>query len=202
MKSYPSIDKHIRKDIPILAFSKIDGSNIRAEWNNKRGFYKFGTRTELIDERSKPFGITIPMIKDLFEKDLSRIFNDQKWDRTIVFFELFGESSFAGTHDFSKPLNLSIIDVNPYKKGILPPEEFVHLFSHLNIAPVLYSGYIDEKLFDQVKQGTLPGMSLEGVVCKGMDDDRLIMFKIKSTAWLNKLRNFCGDNEALFNKLS
>lgn len=60
MKYYPSITKEIRHDIYIYAFDKLDGSNIRAEWNSKRGFYKFGTRNQLMDEKTDPWGQSIP----------------------------------------------------------------------------------------------------------------------------------------------
>jgi hypothetical protein len=40
MKEYPSIDREIRFGEPIYAFDKLDGSNIRAEWNKKRKFWK------------------------------------------------------------------------------------------------------------------------------------------------------------------
>ena len=43
MKQYPTIPKTIQS-IDIIAFDKLDGSNIRAEWNPKKGFYKFGSR--------------------------------------------------------------------------------------------------------------------------------------------------------------
>ena len=46
MKQYPSIPglKELEKlkGRKIYVFDKIDGSNIRAEWNPKKGFYKFG----------------------------------------------------------------------------------------------------------------------------------------------------------------
>ena len=35
----------------IIAFDKIDGSNLRFEWSRKRGFYKFGTRKMISPKR-------------------------------------------------------------------------------------------------------------------------------------------------------
>jgi len=40
MLEYPTIKKEVI-NIPIYAFDKIDGSNIRVEWGPKNGFYKF-----------------------------------------------------------------------------------------------------------------------------------------------------------------
>lgn len=204
MKSYPSIPKDLRNDIYIYAFDKLDGSNIRAEWNSKRGFYKFGTRHQLMDENSVPFGKAIPLIKEKFENDLTVIFKERSWKDALCFFEYHGPSSFAGNHNFEEAMTVTLIDVNPYKEGILLPEEFIKYFGHLDIAKVLYEGYLSAELIDNVKQSTLNGMTFEGVVCKGANDKKTkmpIMFKIKSHAWLEKLKDYCKGDETLFNRL-
>jgi hypothetical protein len=204
MKSYPSITKDVRQDIYIYAFDKLDGSNMRAEWNSKKGFYKFGTRTQLTDEKTMPFGRAIPLIKDKYEQDLAMVFEEHKWRDAICFFEYWGPSSFAGTHNFEEEMTVTLIDVNPYKEGILPPTEFIKYFGHLDIPKVLYEGHVSTELFDKVKQSTLSGMTGEGVVCKGANDKKTkmpVMFKIKSQAWLDRLRAYCKGDEALFNKL-
>jgi len=204
MKTYPSITKDIRKDIYIYAFDKLDGSNIRAEWNQKRGFYKFGTRTELIDTTSV-FGRAIDLIKEKYSDDLGKVFNSNKWNDALCFFEYWGPSSFAGFHNFSEKMDVTLIDINPYKQGILTPDKYLDNFGHLDIAKVLYQGNVTTELFDAIKQSTLAGMTFEGCVCKGENDKRTkspIMFKIKSHAWLNKLKEHCKGNESLFNRLS
>lgn len=205
MKSYPSITKEIRHDIYIYAFDKLDGSNMRAEWNSKKGFYKFGTRTQLIDEKTLPFGRAIPLIKEKFEEDLTLVFEERKWKDAICFFEYHGPSSFAGNHNFDEKMTVTLIDVNPYKQGLLPPTEFIECFKHLDIPKVCYEGHVNTELFDKVKQSTLKGMTFEGVVCKGANDKLTkapIMFKIKSKAWLDKLREYCKGDEKLFERLS
>jgi len=205
MKSYPSITKEVRQDIYIYAFDKLDGSNIRAEWNNKKGFYKFGTRTQLIDEKTMPFGRAIPLLKEKYSQDLGMVFREQGWKEAICFFEYWGPSSFAGTHNFDEKMDVTLIDVNPYKEGILPPTQFIRLFEHLDIPKVCYEGHVTTELFDKVKQSKLPGMTFEGVVCKGANDKNTkmpIMFKIKSKAWLDRLREYCKGDEKLFERLS
>lgn len=205
MKFYPSITKEVRQDLYIYAFDKIDGSNIRAEWNSKRGFYKFGTRHQLMDEKTPPFGASIPLLRDKYEQDLGKVFKEQGWKDAICFFEYWGPSSFAGNHNFQEKMDITLIDVNPYKQGILEPEPFIQLFGHLDIAKVCYQGYVSVELFDQVKQSTLPGMTFEGVVCKAASDTNArmpVMFKIKSRAWLDKLKEYCKGDERLFEKLS
>lgn len=201
MKSYPSISKEVRGDIYTYTFAKYDGSNIRAEWNPKRGFYKFGTRTQLIDSNSQ-FAKAIPLIKEKYEKDLTDIFRSCKWESAICFMEFYGPSSFAGSHKEDEEQTVTLFDVAPYKYGLLPPDQFIKYFGHLDVAKLLYEGYVNKELFDQVKQSILPGMPFEGVVVKGFEKNKPIMFKIKSQAWLDKLKEFCRDNEELFNRLS
>ncbi len=201
MKHYPSITKEVWHNIPIYAFDKLDGSQIRAEWNSKKGFYKFGTKNQLIDASTKPWGRAIQLVNDKYAADLSHVFQEHKWRDAICFFELWGPSSFAGTHNFEEDLTVTLFDVNPYKKGILPPDQFIALFGHLDTPKVLYQGTVSVELFDAVKQSTLPGMTLEGVVCKGPSQTNAsmpIMFKVKSKAWLERLRIYCDGNEKLF----
>lgn len=202
MEQYPSISKIYRHNLYIYAFSKLDGSLIRAEWNNKKGFYKFGTKHQLIDQQSMPFGRAIPLLKAKYEDNLSMIFTEQKWKNAICFFEFYGPSSFAGFHNIEEAMDITLIDVNPYKQGILLPTQFIKFFGHLDIPPLCYQGYITTKLFNQVKQSMLPNMSKEGIVCKGNDDGQLVMFKIKSQAWLDKLKEHCKDNQQLFEQLA
>ncbi len=203
MKSYPSISKETRQDLYVYAFDKLDGSNIRAEWNPKKGFYKFGTRTQLIDSNSQ-FGKAIPLIKEKYEPDLLNVFKDHKWESVVCFFEFFGPSSFAGSHKQDEQQTVILFDAAPYKHGLLEPQDFIKYFGHLDTAKLLYEGYVDTNLFDQVKQSTLQGMTFEGVVCKSVNDKKTkmpIMFKIKSQAWLDKLKEYCKDDENLFHKL-
>ena len=87
----------------------------------------------------------------------------------------------------------------------MPPTQFIRLFGHLDIPKVCYEGHVTTELFDKIKQSTLPGMTFEGVVCKGANDKLTkmpIMFKIKSKAWLDKLRVHCKGDEKLFERLS
>lgn len=117
MKHYPPIPKEVRQDIPVIVQDKIDCS--------LRGDYKFGTKNQMTDEKTMPFGRAIPLLKEKYEADLAMVFKEQDWRDAICFFELWGKDSFAGSHNFEKPMDITLFDVNPYKLGILVPAEFV-----------------------------------------------------------------------------
>ncbi len=203
MKSYPTIPREIRQGMSIYAFGKIDGSNIRAEWSRKAGFYKFGSRHRLLGTDQDQIPEAEEMIKTVWAEPLTDVFRRNGWERAIAFFEFWGNNSFAGLHD-DELHRLSLIDVNPYKKGILPPKEFLDFFGHLDIAPLLYHGPCDAEFIESVRQSTLEGMPLEGVVCKAKNPKNTpmpVMFKIKSDAWLQKLKDFCKGDERMFERL-
>lgn len=204
MKEYPSIPKDIRTEVPIYAFDKLDGSNIRAEWSKKRGFYKFGSKTRLMGEDDKILGESIKLVRDKYESDLSTIFVKEKWDVITCFFEFYGPNSFAGHHDLTEKHDVTLFDVNVYKHGLLNPNEFVDFFGHLDIPKVLYYGKANSFFIESVRNGTLKDMTFEGVVCKGKNTKRTpmpIMFKVKNRAWLDKLKIRCQGDEKLFQQL-
>jgi hypothetical protein len=207
MKSYPSIARDIRTDVDIIAFDKLDGSNLRAEWSPKRGFYKFGTRKRLLDENDTHLGKGVVLFKEIYAPKMPKIFARQRWHQSVVcFFEFHGPHSFAGQHRRKDNHTVTLFDVAVHKKGLLPPKEFMNLFIHLGIPKVLYRGKANQDFVRSVRESTLPHMTLEGVVCKAPNPKKKksgkpIMFKVKSQAWLDKLKEECGENEGLFEKL-
>ncbi|HVI41288.1 MAG TPA: hypothetical protein VM577_11565 [Anaerovoracaceae bacterium] len=201
MKTYPSIPKDISTDYNIYAFDKLDGSNIRAEWSKKRGFYKFGTKTQMLGEDHPVFGEAIPLIRSSYEKDLTDIFKEKKYDNVVCFFELHGPNSFAGYHE-KESHKVTLLDVSPLRKGIIGPTEFIDDYGHLDIPKVLYYGKANSFFVDQVRSGTLAGMTFEGVICKASTGKNTVMFKVKNKAWLDKLKIKCKDDEKLFEQLA
>lgn len=202
MKSYPSIEKRFAKKETYYFFDKLDGSNIRAEWSKKKGFYKFGTRKRLLEEKEEGLGEAVTLIK-AFEKDFSNFAKKQKVDRFVAFFEFFGENSFAGNHE-KEAHKVVLIDLNIYKKGFLPPKDFINLFenSNIEIPKLLYVGKPNQDFFESVWNGTLEGMTFEGVIGKRMiGKNSHDYFKTKNKAWLDKLKERCGNNQALYNRL-
>ena len=198
MKQYPSIPKKVIPNEYIYAFDKLDGSNIRVEWNRKRGFWKFGTKTRLVDHTDSIFGEAPELILNKYGDNLSRILHDKGWDRSICFFEFYGKNSEFGVHK-EEEHTVTLIDVNVYKKGILSPKDFLKLFDHLDIPKLVYAGYAHADFVEQVKNQQLPGITFEGVVCKTVRSD---MFKVKTFAWLERLREHCKGDEKLFQLLA
>ena len=148
MKEYPSIDRTIQYGTQAYAFNKIDGSNIRTEWSMKAGIYKFGSRHQLLGEDNPFLGEAIELVKNNFEDDFNRIFRKQRYDRAMAFFEFHGDSSFAGYHQPDESHRVTLIDVKPYKSGILNPDEYLDLFGHLDHAELLYRGKISKEFVE------------------------------------------------------
>lgn len=201
MKEYPTISSDIRHGVPVYVFPKYDGSCVRAEYSQKRDFYKFGKRHGLLDDTNQILAKEVPeLIMEQAEK-LYRVFKEQHWNKVIAFFEFWGDNSFAGNHE-KETHRVSLIDVFVHPKGIVEPKLFVKFFEEL-APPVIHCGNFTTEIQQQVRDGIFPGMSFEGIVAKGsLEKPGLpLMFKCKSTAWLQKLRKHCGGNEQLFNRL-
>lgn len=205
MKTYPTVARGWRthpKDEQIYAFDKLDGTNIRAEWGRKKGkFWKFGTRQLLIDETHGDFGESIGLIRSKYEKDLHDIFIKERYDKVVCFFEFYGKNSFAGRH-FDEPHTVTLFDVSPLK-GLLEPRPFLRTYGNLDIPKLLYVGKPNHNFVEAVREGRLEGMTFEGVVCKGtyVAPGLPLLYKLKNKAWIARLREFCKDNESLFEQL-
>lgn len=201
MKSYPSIPSSIQFGLDVHAFNKIDGSNIRAEWDKKLGFHKFGSRKRLLGDDQAFISKARNLI--LEQQDIvANICEKNRWESIILFYEFAGPNSSFGNHVETDEHQVYLIDANPYKKGILLPEEFVNKFEGIKQAELLYTGECNEEFVNSVKNGTLLNMSDEGVVCKAKGKgNTIMMFKIKCDDWYSKLKIHCNGNEKLFNEL-
>lgn len=197
MKAYPSITGEIVHQ-PVYAFDKYDGSNVRAEWSRKRGFYKFGKRNHLLDDSCPYLREAEALILNGYGDPLSRIFREERWDNAVCFFEFFGPTSFAGVHE-DEPHEVVLIDAAS-KKGILEPRDFLRTFKAVKHAELLHHGNPNSEFLDSVRNGTLEGMTFEGVVCKGkwMIPGRPMMFKVKNHAWVRKVKErYVGDEKMI-----
>ena len=203
MKSYDKI-QYWNKGIfgeDIIAFDKIDGSNFRAEYSQKRGFYKFGTRTTMIDRSNEQFGIGIDIFLNKYGDELDRIFRTKyrKVESFVVFGEFLGENSFAGQHTESDIKDVVLFDVNQYKRGFINPVEFLSNFGHLDIPKIIYDGKYTNELISTIRNNH--NLS-EGVIVKGQvkvknGSDEVWMVKIKTSLWLKKVKEKFGDKGLL-----
>ena len=201
MKEYPSIKRRGECDTSgyFYGFDKLDGSMIRVEWTPKSGFYKFGRRDGLLDD-SNPF---LPESKGLIMElvpDLENFLKKNKHKHAVAFFEFLGQSSFAGNHEV-EPHRVFLVDISLDKKGLVDPKVLVDLAEVIPSAELLHKGPLDQYVLRMIEDGIMAGMTFEGVVFKRMEKNRRIMFKHKSRAWIERLKNRCGDNEKLFQKL-
>jgi len=209
MKKYKSIDyAHLALGTYIYAFDKLDGSNIRIEYSPKLskktnftfGFAKFGTRNKMIYKNDNRWGKAIDIFYEKYAQRLDEIFRTDKDFQNVkkitCFFEYYGHNSFAGQHLPNDEMDLVLIDVDLYQKGIMPPRDFIKKFGHLGIPKVIYQGMYTQQLIDDVKNNVY-GLD-EGVVIKGTTltkkkgVENTFMEKVKTNEWLQKVREIYG----------
>ena len=193
MEQYPSIDGSSKAPLgkPCIAFYKYDGSNLRWEWNPKKGWFKFGTRTQLFDKSDPIFGEAIPIfMSTMADAIVDRVKKvERQCQRITAYTEFFGASSFTGVHVAGEPKELRLFDVYLFKKGMIPPRQFVKMFGDLPYsAQVVYDGILNKQFIEDVRDGRYPVW--EGVVAKGED----FMVKIKTKAYFAKLSEVYGRN--------
>lgn len=197
MKTYPSIQGASKapKGKSGYGFYKYDGSNLRFEWSPKRGFYKYGARTRLFDHTDSQFGEAVELFHDNYASFLEPIIKKYKTDKATVYMEFWGENSFAGTHA-NEEHNLTLFDVHINRKGILSPKEFIKEFGDLDFsAKIVYTGNFNQNLIDNVRKNTLESIILnEGIVFKGGEGHNLWMTKVKTLAYLDKLKKVYSNN--------
>lgn len=195
MKHYPEIEYFGDYwGLPIIAFEKIDGSNLRFEYSQKRGFYKFGTRGTMIDKYTLPFGFGVPLFLNKYEKILTEIFKSKTYRNIlsfVCFAELYGTKSAFGQHEFfNDDFDITLFDISEYKKGLIPPRQFIKDFQDVGIPRIVYEGNLNKEFVQDVKRNKF-GLN-EGVVCKGVISnkkaDNLYYCKIKTDEWFQRLR--------------
>ncbi len=204
MIEYPAIinsNKAPREEC--VAFDKLDGSNLRFKYTQKRGFELAGTRTQLIDENTPVFGEGITIFNKLYKTPLTEFFKSSKeyrdYREIIVFGEFLGPNSFAGIH-IDEPHELIIFDVLVGHKNrkFIKPKEFVKTFSNIvKIPKVIYEGNLNDQFIQEVRNNKF-NLS-EGVICKGNLTNgafrgNIWMCKIKTLEYLNKLKTRFGED--------
>ncbi len=198
MKSYPSI-KQFRQDRHANfvghTFAKIDGSNLRFEWEKKKGWFRFGSRRRLLDESHDEFGMAMDLFRNNFADEFAKLAVQSNWNSIMVFCEFWGAKSFAGQHEESDPKFLTPIDVAIYKKGLLASAEFVQHFENKFDIGYLGTRTWDDHFVQSVIGSTLPDMAFEGVIGKSGSGHKQLAIKLKSQAWKDKVLQKYGEVE-------
>lgn len=205
MKSYPHLPGWTGVGgIPVYVFDKLDGSNVRVEVDRKGNLTKFGKREGLLDDQTPHLREAETLIPEKYGDALGRIVKDNRWEKATFYFEFWGPSSSFGWHA-AEPHTVTLFDVAPHKKGFLEPRDFLKLCGHLDHAKLLHVGNFTKDIADSISNGTLEGMTFEGVVAKGAWDKKKgmpLMFKWKNIEWFRRLHDHCKGDETLFNKLA
>lgn len=205
MKSYHTIQRYNEEHLgkTVFSFEKLDGSNFRAEWSRKlskksnftMGFSKFGTRNQMIHQNS-PFVEAVGIFENKYAEDLDKVFREDKTfrgiDRITVYGEFLGSLSFAGRHNWEESHDVIMFDLFLFKKGYLPPADFVKVFSSFDIPILEYTGPLTLEYIERVENG-----DGEGRVYKGTENGKVFMGKIKTKQWLHKVRELYGEKEML-----
>jgi hypothetical protein len=200
VKVYQSIEKKVVSGQPIYAFDKLDGSNIRVEWTPKGGFTKFGARRRLLDPNEEPLGEAVTLINEL-TGEIGKRLKKERVQKATCYFEFYGDNSFAGSHE-DEEHRVVLFDIDFFKKGLIPPKDFIKLTEGLPVPEMVYHGNANGDFIKSIIEGTHPGVTDEGVVCKYLDKKITKMFKIKSKAWIDRLKHHCQDDDDLFNRLA
>ncbi len=198
-------------------FYKYDGSNIRFEFNHKTGWSKFGSRTQMIDEKTQLLGQSIALFRENIEETLNDILkqylgkNYKNTDKITVFCEFFGPHSFAGYHDESDQFELKLFDIYLSKKGFIIPKDFIEITkNHSFAAKHLFSCNFNQELIEKVRKNECVGrddkaISLdEGIIFKGVareinkHGNHVWMSKIKTQDYLDKLKSKFNDKWTQF----
>lgn len=192
MKTYPKIPNTSYskfRNIPnAVIFDKLDGSNIRVEWHKKRLLHKYGTRHQLLDHSHPNLSGAINLFDKQWENVLAAIAKDERWMQFTAFFEFWGENSFVGLHEEDDEKHLTLIDIAPYKKGILGPHKFLKLFGHLEIPNVIDICDFNKEYARQVYNEEIENITFEGIVAKSGEGHDLVMAKAKTKGWIDKVR--------------
>lgn len=204
MKHYPSLEYFgDYLGTPTIGFEKLDGSNLRFEYSQKRGFYKFGSKKMMIDENTEVFGKGIKIFLDKYADELTKIFKSKTYRDTlsfVCFAEFIGKKSEFGRHVEGDKYDMVLFDVDQYKKGFVKPKQFVKDFGHLHIPKILYQGNINKELYNMVKTNTLTaheGELWEGLVCKSEIPKGPYIYycKLKTQLWLDTLKAKYNEEE-------
>jgi len=195
MKTYPSIPVSNGQSFEGLGlvdvFDKLDGNNLRFEFSSKRGWYKFGSRTQMIDATHEQFGDGVQFFLDNVADDLLACV--RKPQKMTVFAEWWGPQSLAGMHQDGDDMRLTVFDATLNNKGWMSPKEFRKTFEgNIDTPDHLGQHNWTRGFIERVKAGELEGITFEGVVGKTLTGPRLRMGKAKTQRWIDAVNVLFG----------
>lgn len=203
MKQYPEIPHHCQNQY-MYFFDKLDGQNIRIEYEKKRGWYKYGSRGQLVARDDKHFGQAFAIFHKpagLAER-LEEVILKNKWiGPTTVFCEYWGKKSFIGLHEPNDEMFTTLIDISPHRKGILPPDDFIKICNQAYLKGSDVAAYLGKHMYchefrQSIYKNELPGITYEGVIGKAFRGNQLIMVKIKTNVWRDRVIKLYEENAA------
>jgi hypothetical protein len=196
-----------------IAFEKIDGTNMHYDWHVDFGWHAFGTRRDSFNIDGKGINAFLTAHRGLEEAALAfnpmadpleRVFRKRypKHPAFRVFAEFVGDHSFAGEHVEEEPKRLVLFDViadwsesqgdSHDPMGMLGPEEFIEAFEGVvEIPRILFRGKFSGQLVEDIRKGKF-GVD-EGAVIKGIKGPPYWVAKVKTDAYLERLKNRFGD---------
>ena len=192
MKDYPSIPQStgalFREIQGAFVFDKIDGSSMRSEWSRKRGWFKHGKRTGLLDDSNPDLVVVPSLFASTLAEPLERAARDRGWQHLIVFYEFWGIKSLGGLHMIGDHKYLTVFDAAVNKQGILGPSFFLKNFADLVPTPAMLGRYNFTRGFvERVRLNEIPGITFEGVVAKAGDGHHLVRAKAKTQRWIDAI---------------
>lgn len=202
MKQYDSIksfdfkSKIVKENIYV--FDKLDGSNVRCEVDKKGNILQYGKRHGLLDNQTPYLIEAKDLINEKYGPHFKQLMSSNKWEFATFYFEFLGKSSYCGRH-FCEPHDVVLFDIDVYKKGVLPPDVFLDKTKGLHTATLLSMETLDEKLSMKVFNDQLPGITFEGVICKGPIDAKTkkpFMVKLKTKKWYDMVKEKFSEEEA------
>lgn len=191
MKSYPSLVRaKDAKKFTAHLFEKLDGQNFRVEFSTKKGWYKFGSRNQLIDENHQDFGIAVKLFNEKYGDLLTAVLKKNNYKEGVIFGELWGPRSLGGMHHPEDELDLTFFDFSP-KGGIIAPAIFRKMFEGQVPTPkFLGIRNWGPALIEDVYNGAYGDG--EGVV--GKENSAICyMAKAKTKTWLEAISSRYGE---------
>lgn len=195
MMTYPSIplfDINVHANVRAYIFDKIDGNNLRFEFK-KGKWKKFGSREELLSPTDKRYSKAYDLFVSTMGQHLSTIIGNNWPNANVtVFVEWSGPKSLSGIHVPDDTMSLNMLDVSIDGQTFVPPVDFLKLFKGVQQPRYLGTHELTHEFIESVIHKSLPGISLEGVVCKWSDRGAAKMCKIKTQLWCLATKKLCA----------